>query len=94
MVGVIEVVVFSLPWFTAKWVGRQMKAEFSPSPEFPNRHFNSSAVGGALLYECLWIFLGIFGGILGSIETRSIWVFGIGLLGLIPAGIQRSLDPY
>ncbi len=94
MITLLEVVVFSLPWLTAKWVGRQLRAEFSPTPEFPNRHFNSSAVGGALLYECIWILVGISGSIVGLIVSRSVWVFGIGLLGLIPAGVQRSFDQY
>lgn len=86
--------MFSLPWLTAKWVARLIRAEFEPTPEAPNRHFNSSAAGGAMLFECFWVLSGIGGGIVGGIVCRSLVVGMLGLFGLIPACIQRIYDPY
>jgi hypothetical protein len=91
---IIAAALFALPWLGAVWTGMQLKKEFSPTPEHPNRHFNSSAVGGALLYECTWVCLALFASLIGGIHTRSIIVAMAPLAGLIPAFLQRSYSMY
>ena len=87
-------IVFSMPWITSLWVGEKMRVSFSPTVEHPNRHFNSSAVGGALLFELTWVFAGVFGAVVGGLHTKSMWVFFAGVCGLVPAFIQRATSRY
>ena len=93
-VGLYSGIVFSMPWITSLWVGQQMRASFSPTVEHPHRHFNSVDVGGALLFELAWVFMGLFGGIFGGIYTHSMWVALAGFAGLVPAFVQRATARY
>ncbi len=86
--------VFTLPWLVSLWVGRCLRIEFTQTEKYPNRHFNSSAIGGALCYELFWILSAFFGATVGSLTASSGWPVFAAFLGLIPAGIQRYHAPY